>query len=294
MTIRQWLYFLFLTLVWGSSFLWIKLAVREIGPFKVVSIRMVFAVVILFVILKAQRTAAPKTWKMRGILLLQGLMSAAVPWVLITWAEQYIDSAVATVLNGTTPMFTMIIAHIFVHDDRLTMRKVSGLLLGFAGVIILVQNSFFQGNGNGSTSHMLLLGQGAMLLAALLYAVSNVYARIKLHSVTPVFQAFYTLFFAGTILWAVTPLVESPIKLPAKPITWIAIAWLGILGAAVSYILYYKLLHEIGPTRVSLVTYTLPLVGVTLGVVLLKEQLSLSLLAGTLLIVLGVWGVNRK
>jgi len=292
MTIRQWLYFLFLTLVWGSSFLWIKLAVREIGPFKVVSIRMVFAVLILFVILKAQRTAAPKTWKMRGILLLQGLMSAAVPWVLITWAEQYIDSAVATVLNGTTPMFTMIIAHIFVHDDRLTMRKVSGLLLGFAGVIILVQNSFFQ--GNGSTSHMLLLGQGAMLLAALLYAVSNVYARIKLHSVTPVFQAFYTLFFVGTILWAVTPLVESPIKLPAKPITWIAIAWLGILGAAVSYILYYKLLHEIGPTRVSLVTYTLPVVGVTLGVVLLKEQLSLSLLAGTLLIVLGVWGVNRK
>ena len=294
MTIRQWLYFLFLSLVWGSSFLWIKLAVREIGPFKVVSIRMAFAVVVLFVILKVKRTEAPRTWKMRGILLLQGLLSAAVPWVLITWAEQHIDSAVATILNGTVPMFTMIIAHIFVNDDRLTRRKFFGLLLGFAGVVVIVQNNIFQGNGNGSASQMLLLGQGAVLMAAVLYAVSNVYARIKLHSVTPVFQAFYTLLFGGTVLWAVTPIVESPIVLPAKPITWIAIAWLGILGAAVSYIVYYKLLHEIGPTRVSLVTYTLPVVGVTLGIVLLKEPLSWSLVAGTLLIILGVWGVNRN
>ena len=293
MNIRQWVYFLFLTVIWGSSFMWIKIAVQEIGPFKVVSIRMMFAVLILFVFLKARKIAAPKTWKMRGILLLQGMMSATVPWVLITWAEQYIDSAVATIYNGTVPMFTMIFAHLFVHDDRMTIRKVSGLLLGFAGVIVLAQNSVLHRNGNGSVSHMILLGQGAMLLAAIFYGISNVYARIKLHSVPPVFQAFYTTLFAGMMLWVATPVIESPLVLPVKPITWIAIAWLGILGAAISYILFYRLLHEIGPTRVSLVCYSIPVIGVSLGVIFLKEQLSWYLIVGALLIVSGVWGVNK-
>ena len=273
--------------------MWIKIAVQEIGPFKVVSIRMMFAVLILFLILKARKIAAPKTWKMRGILLLQGMMSATVPWVLITWAEQYIDSAVATIYNGTVPMFTMICAHLFVRDDRMTIRKVSGLLLGFAGVIVLAQNSLFQGDGNGSASHMILLGQGAMLLAAIFYGISNVYARIKLHSVTPVFQAFYTILFAGMMLWVATPVIESPLVLPVKPVTWIAIAWLGILGAALSYIMFYRLLHEIGPTRVSLVTYSIPVVGIGLGVIFLKEQLSWYLIVGALLIVSGIWGVNK-
>lgn len=293
MNARQWVSFLFLTVIWGSSFMWIKIAVQEIGPFKVVSIRMMFAVLILFVILKARKIAAPKTWKMRGILLLQGMMSATIPWVLITWAEQYIDSAVATIYNGTVPMFTMIFAHVFVRDDRMTTRKVSGLLLGFAGVIVLAQNSVFHGNGNGSASYMILLGQGAMLLAAIFYGISNVYARIKLHSVPPVFQAFYTTLFAGMILWVATPVIESPLVLPVKSVTWIAIAWLGILGAALSYILFYRLLHEIGPTRVSLVCYSIPVVGVSLGVIFLKEQLSWYLIVGALLIVSGVWGVNK-
>jgi len=274
--------------------MWIKIAVQEIGPFKVVSIRMMFAVLILFFILKARKIAAPKTWKMRGTLLLQGMMSATVPWVLITWAEQYIDSAVATIYNGTVPMFTMIFAHLFVRDDRMTIRKVSGLLLGFAGVIVIAQNSLIQWDGNGSTSHMILLGQGAMLLAAIFYGISNVYARIKLHSVTPVFQAFYTILFAGMMLWIATPVIESPLVLPVKPVTWIAIAWLGILGAALSYIMFYRLLHEIGPTRVSLVTYSIPVVGVGLGVIFLKEQLSWYLIVGALLIVSGIWGVNRR
>jgi drug/metabolite transporter (DMT)-like permease len=294
MNARQWVSFLFLTVIWGSSFMWIKIAVQEIGPFKVVSIRMMFAVLILFVILKARKIAAPKTWKMRGILLLQGMISATIPWVLITWAEQYIDSAVATIYNGTVPMFTMIIAHIFVSDDRMTIRKVLGLLLGFAGVIVLVQNSFFHGNGNGSASHMVLLGQGAMLLAAIFYGISNVYARIKLHSVPPVFQAFYTILYAGMILWVATPVIESPLVLPVKPVTWVAIAWLGILGAGLSYIMFYRLLHEIGPTRVSLVTYSIPVVGVSLGVIFLKEQLSWYLIVGAILIVSGIWGVNKR
>ena len=95
-------------------------------------------------------------------------------------------------------------------------------------------------------------------------------------------------------MWMVTPVVEAPFELPGRSITWVAIAWLGMLGAGLSYLLFYKLLHQIGPTKVATVTYTIPVVGVTLGVVFLDEMLTWRLIAGTLLFVSGVWGVTRR
>ena len=120
------------------------------------------------------------------------------------------------------------------------------------------------------------------------------YARAKFRDTAPVFQAFYTLLICGALMWVVTPIVEAPFELPSKPITWAAIAWLGMLGAGLSYLLFYNLLHQIGPTRVATVTYTIPVVGVTLGVVFLDEALTWRLVAGTILIVSGVWGVTKK
>ena len=141
---------------------------------------------------------------------------------------------------------------------------------------------------------MVLLGQGAMLLSSAFYAVSNVYARAKLKGVPTIVQAFYTMLLADAVMWMVTPAVERPFTLPVEGLTWVAIAWLGVLGAGVSYVIFYYLLHSIGPTRVAVVTYTLPVVGVTLGVLLLKEDLTWPLVVGSILIVSGVWGVNRR
>jgi drug/metabolite transporter (DMT)-like permease len=139
----------------------------------------------------------------------------------------------------------------------------------------------------------LVLGHLAMLLSSAFYAVSNVYGRAKLTGLPPVFQAFYTMLAADAVMWIVTPVVEAPFTLPAQGVTWLAIAWLGVLGAGLSYLIFYYLLHSIGPTRVSVVTYTIPVVGVTLGVVFLDEALDWSLVAGMVLVVSGVWGVNQ-
>jgi drug/metabolite transporter (DMT)-like permease len=294
MTTRQWVTFLALTLIWGASFLWIKIAVRETGPLTIVTLRLALALVALLGILIARRPGFPRGARAWGVMLVQGLISTALPWILITWAEQYIDSALATVLNGAVPLFTIIIAHLTLSDDRMTRRRIVGLLVGFFGVLVLVQKDLrFLASGDAGV-HMALLGQGAMILSSVFYAASNVYGRAKFRGVSPIYQAFYTMLAADAVMWIVTPAVESPFTLPTGPLTWAAIAWLGTLSAGLAYLLFYKLLHEIGPTRVATVTYTIPVVGVTLGVVFLHEALTWQLIVGTLLIVSGVWSVTKR
>jgi len=295
MTVRQWIEFLALTLIWGASFLWIKIAVREVGPFTIVSIRLVMAMAAILPFLIRGRVGVPRSGRMWWHIVVQGLTSTALPWILITWAEKHIDSALATVLNGTVPLFTIVIAHLWLSDDRMTTRRVAGLLVGFVGVLILVGNDlrFLAGGGDDAT-RLMLLGQLAMLCSSFFYAFSNVYARRHFRTVPPVFQAFYTMLAADALMWIVTPVVEAPFRLPALPITWLAIAWLGVLGAGVSYLIFYHLLHEIGPTRMATVTFTIPVVGVTLGVIFLGEALTWQLIAGTVLIVSGVAGVTRR
>ncbi len=293
MNFKQWAGFLALTLIWGASFMWIKIAVRETGPLTIVTLRLVFALVILAGFLLVQKSKIPRSRRLWGILLIQGLMSTAIPWILITWAEKYIDSAVATVLNATVPMFTIVMAHYFLHDDRMTVGRVAGLLVGFAGVAVLMQEELFGGDNHGGIRNMVLLGNLAMLVASVFYAASNVYARAKLRGMSPVFQAFYTMLVADAVMWLVAPTIEAPFTLPTLGMTWLAITWLGVLGAGLSYLIFYYLLHSIGPTRISVVTYTIPVVGVTLGVVFLNETLDWSLIVGMGLIVSGVWCVNH-
>ena len=133
-----------------------------------------------------------------------------------------------------------------------------------------------------------------MLAAAALYAVSGVFARWRLRDVPVLSQAFYSLLFAAVLMWIVILRTQGVGPLPARAVTWAAIVWLGVLGAGIAGYLFYFMLHAIGPTRASLITYTIPVVGVTLGVVVLKEPLDFDLVLGTVLIVAGVAVVNRR
>lgn len=296
MTTRQWIAFLSLALIWGASFMWIKIALRETGPFTIVAIRIAFALIALLPFVIRSRTGFPRTLQTWRHLLILCLTSAVVPWLLIIWGEKHIDSAMATVLNASVPLFTIVIADRWLHDDRMTRPRVLGLLVGFVGIVVLVQKHLFSAAATGmdvDTKHK-LLGQGASLTAAALYAFSNVYARARFRESRPIYQAFYSMVIASVMMWTITPIIEPPFTLPVVPATWVAIAWLGVLGAGISYLVFYWLLHQIGPTRVATVTYTIPLVGVTLGVVFLGEALTWELVAGTLLIVSGVWGVTRR
>ncbi len=292
MKLKHWMAFISLTLIWGTSFLWIKIAVREIDPLSLVAFRLAFGLAglaVFFPIRKPHLPREARTWVSLAVL---GLLSSAIPWVSISWAETTIDSALASVLNGTVPLFTIVIAHLLLHDDKITSERVMGLLLGFAGVFVLTQRP------GGTTAASVpggggFMGKAAMLLATLSYALGSVHARRSLRRVDALVQAFFSMAFSLVLVVSVAALWKG-VAIPARTDTWVAVGWLGVLGAGVASLVFYILLHAVGPTRSSLVTYTIPVVGVTLGVLILNERLDWHLAVGLGLIVAGVWAVNRR
>jgi drug/metabolite transporter (DMT)-like permease len=285
---KHWFVFVTLGLIWSSSFLWIKIGVQEIGPMALTAFRMLFGAVTAVAIGVYQKVTWPRdrqTWSIFAIL---GPASLAIPIFFISWGEQTIDSAVASILNATVPLFTIVLAHFLLQDDKMTAQKVLGLLIGFGGVVILMSKDLTEG------AHNSILGQAAVILASLFYAGSGVFARKLTRHVDGVVRGAMPLVTSAIFMWAVGPLAEKPFLLPNLSLTWIAILWLGILGSGIAVIMLWYLIHEIGPTRTSLVTYLFPVGGVILGVIFLNEQLSWQLVAGTVLIAASLAVVNWK
>jgi drug/metabolite transporter (DMT)-like permease len=286
MQAKHWTAFIILGSVWSASFLWIKIALDEIGPFTLVAFRVLFGLLFAGGAVLLQRKAWPRDWTGWFPFLLLGVTSVAIPFFLITWGELSIDSAVASILNATVPLFTIVIAHLFLGDDKMTVQRVLGLFIGFIGVIVLLSEDLTAGVQSS------ILGQAAVILASVFYAASSVYARRKTQSAPGLVRGAAPLVSATLVMWLIAPVLESPLKVPQLPITWIAILWLGILGSGLALILWYYLLHEIGPTRTGMVTYIFPLGGVVLGVIFLNEHLSWQLAVGALLIISSIVVVN--
>lgn len=288
MRAKDWLAFVGLSIAWGSSFFWIKIAVEEIGPFLLVALRILIGVIAMLGYYMIVRPKLPKkasTWR---ALIVVGMLNTAIPFVLISWGEIYIDSGVASILNGSVPLFTTLIAHIFLTDDRLTPNRVIGLLTGFAGVVVLVIRSV-SGGGSGS-----FWGQAAILAAALFYAIAAVYVRRTTVDVPPVVRALIPMVAADAVVWVLIPFVETPVVWPQLTLTWIALAWLGLVGSFLAYLLFYYLVHSVGPTRATMVTFVIPLIGVALGVFFLQEKLDINLAIGAVLVLVSIAIVNRK
>jgi len=275
---KHWFVFILLGSIWSSSFLWIKIAVAEIGPITLVAFRVLFGLLFSLTVILVQRVRVPRTFKEWTPFLILGISNVAVPFFLISWGEQAIDSGVAAILDSTVPLFTIVIAHYLLHDDKMTLPKVSGLLMGFIGVIILMSKDI--GSSIGP-----ILGQLAVVVACMFYAGSSVYARKSTTGASGIIRGGGPLVSSTAVMWLAAVTLERPITIPHLPITWIALLWLGILGSGVAFILNYYLIHEIGPTRTTMVTYIFPLGGVILGVLFLHEQLGWQVLVGGALIV---------
>lgn len=284
---KHWFVFLLLGAIWSSSFMWIKIAVQEVGPNTLVAFRVLFGLLFGIVIILIQRVSLRRSWKEWIPLLLLGITNVAIPFFLISWGEQSIDSAVAAILDATVPLFTILIAHYLLHDDKMTVPKVLGLLIGFAGVVILMSKDI--GASFGS-----VLGQLAVVLACIFYSGSAVYARRTTEHTPGILRSAGPLISATIIMWPAAFLFESPFQVPHLTVTWIALLFLGVLGSGLAFVLSYYLIHEIGPTRTSMVTYLFPIGGVILGVIFLNEKLSWQLLAGTVLVIISLAVVNWK
>ena len=278
MKAKHWIVFLLLGAIWSSSFMWIKIAVQEVGPLTLVAFRVLFGLLFGIVIIFIQRIPLPRTMKEWAPLLLLGLTNVAAPFFLISWGEKSIDSAVASILDATVPLFTILIAHFLLRDDKMTLPKVLGLLIGFAGVVVLMSKDL-----GASTSS--LLGQLAVIVASMFYAGSSVIVRKTTQDTPGILRSAGPLVSATAIMWLGVALFESPLKIPQVGLTWLALLWLGVLGSGLAFVMAFYLIHEIGPTRATMVTYLFPLGGVILGVTILHEQLTWHLIVGALLIV---------
>ena len=282
---RRWLLpaaFVLLGLIWGSSFAWIEITIEELPPATLVAERMTLGAVAMLVLLLFTRPPRPTRGQV-GHLAVMGAVNAGLPIFLISWGQQYIDSGTAAVLNSLVPIFSLIIAGAILRTESWSALRVFGILLGFAGAAVLASREFAFNPGPAAIG-----GALAVTAASASYAVEASYAKYRIQSTDRYVVAGGTLAFAALYLWIGAFVADGGPVLPTQPATIIGLLWLGLLGSFFAYVLYFYLITHLGATVSTMVTYVFPVVGVTLGVVVLGEVLDARLLLGTGLVVLGI------
>jgi drug/metabolite transporter (DMT)-like permease len=281
----DWLLFLVLGFMWGSSYLFIKIAVDSFGTFTLIALRLVIGATFLWVAFRLNGTSLPRERRIYGHLIVMALVNITIPFALITWAEQSVDSALAAILNATVPLFVIVIAPMFLPDEPIRINGVVGLAIGFIGVVLLVSPGLTSATGD-------LAGSVALLGSSIAYALGNVYSRRNVRGLAPLIPAVFQVSFAFVIVAILALVLEQPWTARPDIGDWFSVVWLGIFGSGAAYILYFRLLGRWGATRTSLVAYLLPVYGIILGFLVLDEPVDLTLIAGTALVIAGVALVN--
>src|SRR5215218_3392077 len=282
-----WALFIGLGFFWGSSYFWIKVALDTVPPLTLIAGRLVLASLFLWAVVLITREPLPRSSRQYAHLFVMALVKIVVPFVLIAVGEQSIDSALASILNSTVPLFVIILAPMFLPDERITWARVAGLAVGFAGVILLVAPDLVNVQDADLTGELLLIG------SSLSYAAGNVYAKRNVKGLAPRIPALFQVFLATLVVVPAALLVDRPFAtVQPAPEAILAIVWLGIIGSGLAYICYFTILANWGATRTSLVAYLLPVVGIFLGAVVLGDPVTINRVAGTALVIAGIALVN--
>ena len=283
----NWLIFLALGLMWGSSYLFIKLAVDDFGTFTLVALRLAIGATLLWVVVRIANQALPREPRIYGHLVVMALANIVIPFALITWAEQSVDSSIAAILTSAVPLFAIVIAPLFLHDEPIRVNGVAGLLVGFIGVVVLTSRDLAIAGSD-------LTGEIALLGAALSYAVGAVYSRHNMRGVPPLIPAVVQVTFALLISGAIAILLEHPWTARPDGEAIFSIVWLGVVGSGFAYLAVFRLLASWGATRTTMVAYVIPVVGIVLGYLVLSEPIDGRLLIGTGLVIAGVGLVHSR
>ncbi len=268
--------------IWGTSFLFIKIVVSEVPPMTLVTGRLGVAALLTWALVRLRNTRIRRDDKLWRAFAVVGLLNGALPYYLISWGEQYIPSGWAALLQATTPLFTILIAHVMTDDDRITPQKLIGVILGFGGVGILMWPEVRQGLAASVWGMLAIVG------SSLSYAVASIYARSRLSDQSPMIAAAgqFTMGFATILPLALV--VESPWAIAPSGKALLSWAALAVLGTVIAYTIYYALLKRTNATFTTMVTYIVPINGLLLGALVLDESLSPSLLLSLGLVLGGV------
>ena len=277
---------LLLALVWGGTFFFAAIAVKEIPPMTVAFIRVSGAALILFAALRVMGISMPRERSIWAAFFGMGLLNNAIPFSLIFWAQTTLESGVASILNATMPIFTVIAAHFLTQDEKITPQRFLGVVIGFVGVAVLI------GTPVGGS----LLAQLAILLACVFYAFASIFGkRFARMGVNPMATATGQVTASAIILLPITLILEQPwtFGVPSAPVIWSLIGMV-TLSTSLAYFLYFRILSTAGATNVALVTLLIPPFAIVLGVFILGEVLSVQQFTGMLIIAAGLAAIDGR
>jgi len=276
-----------LALVWGSNFLWIKVALDAFSPIQLTFARMVLGALVLLAVVAIRRDTLPRDLPTWGHLFVAALVANVAPYLLFAIGETRVDSGTAGALNATTPLWTLALVFAVQQSSRLNALQVAGLVLGFAGSLLI----FTPWDAGGVDA----LGALYCLLAALSYGVSYLYMSKYLtpRKLSPTVLSTSQL-MAASVLTAATLPFDTAGAPNSQWLPWLALAILGVIGTGLAYIINYALIRTEGPVGASVVTYLVPVASVALGFVFLRESVPLLSLTGVAVILIGVWASRRQ
>jgi drug/metabolite transporter (DMT)-like permease len=284
MTAPDWALLAILSIIWGGSFLFVGVAVRELPPLTIVAVRVTMASLALLLVLKLMRVDLPRTRQAWAAFLGMSILNNVIPFTLIVWGQSHIASGLASILNATTPLFTVIVAHYLTADEHLTGQKFAGVVVGFLGVAVMI------GAAALASWDRSILAQLAILGAALSYGFSGVFGRrFKTMGIPPLATAAGQVTVSSVLLLPAALIVDRPWTqgLPSTE-TILSLAALGLVSTAFAYLIFFRLLARAGATNVGLVTFLIPVSAILLGVLVLGETLAARHFAGMALIGVGL------
>ncbi len=287
MGLNEWVSLIILGAIWGSSFIFIEVALNGFSPYLLVFLRVFIGAITLTIILTFKGVELPKGWKLWRLFFMMGLLQNAIPFCLISWGQQHITAGLTSIFNATIPFFSVILAHLFTREEKITVAKALGLVIGIFGVVTLIGfNALYQFDVEN-------LGQFAVLGAAICYAISIVWG-LKFSGLRPGVAAAGMLWCASL---SMLPLIAfgSEANLRSVDVSSIvSIIILGVICTAIAYIIFFQILEKAGATSTSLVAFIIPISALILAGVFLGETLSGADIPGIVLVFIGLLLIDGR
>ena len=269
--------------IWGSTWLFIKLGLNDLPPVTFAGIRFVIASVVLFAFIRFRGITLPREKSDWLFLAITGVLSFTLNYGLVFWGEQYISSGLAALLQATLPAFGLVIAHFYLPGERMTWKKIAGVILGVLGVAVVFSNQLNIAGGKA------LAGSVALVLSAFFAAYSNVLVKARGQKLNPAILAGGQMFFGMIPLLVIGWALEgSPLHFHWTIMSLVAMLYLALVGTVLAFLLYYWLVHNMDVTKSMLIALVTPVVAVILGMLVLREELNWRTLAGGAMIMAGI------
>ena len=284
----EWMLLLTLSVLWGGSFFFSKVALAQLPPFTTVFCRVSLAAAVLNLVLVVSGRRMPRDRRLWGAFLVMGMLNNLIPFSLIFWGQTHISSGLASILNATTPLWTVVLAHFLTNDEHMTLNRLSGVVLGLIGVIVMIGPSALGGLGLNIVAQLAVLG------AALSYGFAAIFGR-RFMGIPPLITAAGQLTGTTVMMLPITVIVDKPwTLLPLTFVTWGAVLALAVGCTSMAYIIYFRILATAGATNVLLVTFLIPVSALLLGMTILGERPDLRHFIGMALIGFGLAAIDGR